>query len=342
MDCITEAKIDFKQKLSKGLILGINELKLAASDEDFHQYNRIIQNWYYQIQDLNFLPKLGVNTQEVAIHSPTHIIYTQNGEQEELDTDLTTDDLQTAFEILATKYKQDWNYTTPFCSFKGELQNKEVRFTLIHHSASSEKISKLFIRIHKKDIIELNTFKHAEFLEKAIIDKKNILIAGSTGSGKTTLINSLLSKTKASEHLAIIEDTEELISPNLNTTRFLADDHCINKSMKDYLSYAMRISPERIILGELRSSEVEAAILAMNTGHNGFLSTIHANSAVDSIHRMAMLFKLYAKHDLNYELILKLITKNIDYIVFMKDKQVTEIIEVFGAEAESIIFDSIM
>ncbi len=112
--------------------------------------------------------------------------------------------------------------------------------------------------------------------------------------------------------------------------------------MNEYLSYSLRMSPDRIILGEIRSKEVESSLLAMNTGHNGFLTTIHANSAKDALTRLALLFKIYSAKDLSYELILKLVTQNIDYVIHMEDKKILEIIDVFGSNQENVFFEKIL
>lgn len=343
LDTITETKNDFFEHLGKGKVLKLNEMNMQTSDEDFHQYHRILQSWHKQLTQLTFLPQHEDNLEEISIHSPTHIEYRYGHYKTSNDSDLTQEDLEASFDILALEHKKDWNYLHPFASFQGIYRSFPVRFTLIHHSASPEGKSKLFIRMLNKSIYPISGYtKNEIFFFQAITNKKNFLIAGSTGSGKTTFTNSLINMIADQEHIAIIEDTKELISKNKNTTFLITDPTNENKSMKSYLSYSLRISPDRIILGELRSDEVESALLAMNTGHNGFISTIHANSAKDSIHRIALLFKLYAKHDLDYNLILKLITANIDYIVFLENKKITEVIEVFGCEGEQIFYDHVI
>ena len=107
------------------------------------------------------------------------------------------------------------------------------------------------------------------------------------------------------------------------------------------MKYSMRMSPDRIILGEIRSAETESFLLAMNTGHNGLISTIHANSAKDAIERFALLFKIYSSKDLSYELVLKLICNNIDYVIFLKNKSVKEVISVYGSEDNQIFYENL-
>ncbi|MEX1098909.1 MAG: ATPase, T2SS/T4P/T4SS family, partial [Bacteriovoracaceae bacterium] len=121
-------------------------------------------------------------------------------------------------------------------------------------------------------------------------------------------------------------------------TRLVARDERPD-DLKSFMSHAMRMSPERIVLGELRSGEVEPYLLAMNSGHKGVLSSIHANSALDAIHRVALLARLYSSNPLEYELVLKLVCQNIDAVVYMENKKVKEIIEVFGSEGNQIFYE---
>ena len=107
------------------------------------------------------------------------------------------------------------------------------------------------------------------------------------------------------------------------------------------MTNSLRMSPDRIVVGEMRSDEVEPFLLAMNTGHKGLLSTIHANNAVDTLHRIALMFKVYSAKDLAFDLVLKLAATNIDAVVYLKNKKVVEIIQVFGSEQSNIFFDTL-
>ena len=118
-------------------------------------------------------------------------------------------------------------------------------------------------------------------------------LTGPSGSGKTTFLNSLVNEIPSDEHIVCIEDTKEIYLEDKLHTRLLSQKEQ-NKSMKDYCKYALRMSPERILLGEIRAEEIVSMILAMNTGHDGFMSTIHANNAKDTLHRLALLFNIHS------------------------------------------------
>jgi Flp pilus assembly CpaF family ATPase len=100
------------------------------------------------------------------------------------------------------------------------------------------------------------------------------------------------------------------------------------------------MSPDRLIVGEMRSNEVVPFMLAMNTGHKGLMSTIHANSGVDALLRIALLFSLYSEnHEIDFSLITKLTCKNIDYVIHMENKIIKEICRVIGAEGETPFYE---
>ena len=338
-----EFKLLFYEYLDKGKIMDEKDF-LQSIKECSEQKQKNALNWYQQMTQFTYLPTFLDGLEEVYIHSAESLIYQFNNYQLEFSTELTLKDLTRSLEIMALQQNQDWNYAKPFVSFNSKIYTKEVRITLTHHSLSPNLQPSAFIRILNSKALNLTRFiteDQIPFYEKIIRQKKNILIAGPTGSGKTTLMNSLLSKIPPEEHLIMLEDTEELISPHKRTTRLISNINYPNRSLNNYLSYAMRMSPDRIVIGEMRSKEVESTILALNTGHNGLLSSIHANSAKEAIDRMALLFKVHSDNDLSYELILKLIAKNIDYVVYVENKKIKELIEVFGSEQSTVFFDNV-
>ena len=112
--------------------------------------------------------------------------------------------------------------------------------------------------------------------------------------------------------------------------------------LKELCTFSLRLRPDRIILGEIRSSEILPFVLAMNTGHKGMMSTIHADSGIDAVSRMALLFVIHGENQaFSYEMALKLICKNIDVVIFLKDKKIIEIIKIIGADNGMATYDYI-
>lgn len=130
------------------------------------------------------------------------------------------------------------------------------------------------------------------FLHAAILARKNIVVAGATGSGKTTFARSLIDRVPVDERLITIEDTHELMLPrHRNRIHLMYGGVRGRVSATDALAACMRLSPDRIFLAELRGPETWDYLAALNTGHPGSVTTTHANSAADTFDRLAVLIK---------------------------------------------------
>lgn len=132
----------------------------------------------------------------------------------------------------------------------------------------------------------------AAFLDEAVQARKNLVISGATGSGKTTFARSLIERVPLDERLITIEDTHELVLPNhRNRVHMMYGGTRGRVSATDCLAACMRLSPDRIFLAELRGPETWDYLAALNTGHPGSITTTHANSAADAFDRLAILIK---------------------------------------------------
>jgi pilus assembly protein CpaF len=138
---------------------------------------------------------------------------------------------------------------------------------------------------------EMLTDEQAATLTAAVRNGRNILIAGSTGSGKSTLLGVLADAIPDHERILLIEDTAELHirKPHIVSTESQTDTHHGQITFDDLLKALLRHRPDRIIVGEIRGSEARTLLDAMNTGHRGTLSTIHANGPEEAVHRLAAL-----------------------------------------------------
>ncbi len=307
-----------------------------------------LRDWFDQVFHQFFLlPFLKLGPNEIMISSIKNIYLTYfNYKEEHSCHSINQSDFNKSLELLAYKHKQQWNYATPFCSFHIVLNDQEFRCTLVHKCIKDNTNHQIFLRsIAKAHNSKISFTSNPEiecFINNQINKKKNIVISGSTGSGKTTFLNTLLSSLPINEHIICIEDTKEIKLPTNFSTRLLAKKDK-GKTMLDYCQYALRMSPDRIILGEIRSRETVPMILAMNTGHNGFLTTIHANSAIDTLSRISLLFTIYSdiSQGLSYSLVMQLVCSNIDYIVFLKDKKISEVIRIIGCEETRPIYEQI-
>ena len=165
---------------------------------------------------------------------------------------------------------------------------------------------------------------------------------GATKSGKTTLMETLLRRVDASEHVIILEDVHELSRDSSKTTNLLAHPTDPKRSLSEYCAMALRMSPERIVLGEIRSKEVIPLLLAFNSGHRGGMTSLHADSVPDGLERMALLFQLYSENaQLPHQKVMELVCKNIDVAVFVSDKNIKTIVEIKGCESGRAIFEEV-
>lgn len=179
-----------------------------------------------------------------------------------------------------------------------------------------------------------------------MMERKNGIIAGGTGSGKTTVMKALLDHVPASERLCVIEQPAELQISQPNTVRWEAVDAIpgqVAVTPSELLAAALRHRPDRIIMGEIRNEAGYDLLQAMNTGHGGTLSTIHASSAVDSLNRLANL-ALSARPNLNHSFMRSETAKAIDFALYCERadsgrRRVREVVMVKGYDFRSEHFE---
>lgn len=134
---------------------------------------------------------------------------------------------------------------------------------------------------------------HEALLDEVLRRRLNIVVSGATSSGKTSLLGSLLTLVDGGERIITMEDTAELAPPRGNLVRLEARPASIDGTvaipLERLLHTALRLRPDRLVVGEVRGAEVLGLVNALNTGHDGSLSTVHANSPLDALHRLETL-----------------------------------------------------
>lgn len=163
----------------------------------------------------------------------------------------------------------------------------------------------------------------AQHLREAVRERRNILVAGGTSTGKTTFLNALLAEIPAEERLILIEDTAELHLRHPNAVGLIAARGELSEarvSAEDLLIAALRMRPDRIILGELRGVEAFTFLRAVNTGHPGSMTTIHADTPQRAIEQLALLV-LQAGSKLSRDDVRHYVRESVDVFVQLERRE---------------------
>jgi type II secretion system protein E len=239
-------------------------------------------------------------------------------------------------EIIASYNREVINRKNPVLS--ATLPDGE-RFETIAYDSAKNKII-FSIRKRARYIISLEEYVEQQaitshqknIIEKYIKEKRNILVAGGTDSGKTTFLNACIDKLKDSnDRVALIEEIPELRCDIANRIEMVVSYFV---KMQELLKRCMRLNPNRIIVGEIREgAEAQTLLKAWNSGHPGGLSTIHADSCSEALHKLELYLSEVVKGSIDYPQ-RRHIASAINIIVFMEEadgiRKVKEIKEVLG------------
>ncbi len=206
-------------------------------------------------------------------------------------------------------------------------------------------------RLSVEDLIQLGSMtpQIAEFLKACVVSRLNIVVSGGTGSGKTTLLNVLSGFIPDDERIVTIEDAAELQLHQDHVVRLEAKKPNLDGrgevTIRDLVRNALRMRPERIVVGECRGGEALDMLQAMNTGHDGSLTTLHANSPRDAISRMETM-SLMAGLDFPLKVVREQIAAAVELIVQqtrLRDgaRKITQITEVGGMEGDTVVLQDI-
>ena len=213
------------------------------------------------------------------------------------------------------------------------------------------------IRKFKKDKLSVQqlidygslTSQMAEFIRACVVSHLNIVISGGTGSGKTTLLNVLSSFIPENERIVTIEDAAELQLQQDHVlrleTKVANTDGRGAVTIRDLVKNSLRMRPDRIVVGEVRGGEALDMLQAMNTGHDGSLTTLHANTPRDALSRIETMVMM-AGMDLPLKVVRQQISSAVDLIIQqtrLKDgsRKVTAITEVVGMECETVVLTDV-
>jgi pilus assembly protein CpaF len=291
---------------------------------------------------------------EIMVNGPEHIFIERVGYLQSVpDVKLTHESLIVAVKNIARRLGDDISEAKPILDSRlpdGSRVAAVIPPCSIHGVALT--IRKF--NSHKfgmKDLIKVGTVtpELAKRLEDLVVQRKNILICGGTGSGKTTLANVLMEFIPSDERIVLIEDTAEIHIQSENVLRFEArreQNGLPAVTIRDLLQAALRHRPDRIIVGEIRGGEGFDLLQLLNTGHSGTLSTVHANCAAQGISRFTTCV-LQSGVEMPYRAIKTNIAESLDVVVQIERRPglrfISEVLVVQGFEVENDTyhFDSV-
>ena len=283
---------------------------------------------------------------EVMINGPDHIFIEQNGRVRRLEQRFeSTRRLEDVIQRIVGLAGREVNQANPICDTRlpdGSRVNVVLPpIALCGPTVTIRKFSKTPMTIEK--LIEYGSITQeiADKLEMLVRAKYNIFISGGTGSGKTTFLNALSNSIPTDERGLTIEDSAELQIVGIENlvsleTRNANASGSGRITIRDLIKSSLRMRPERIVVGEVRGGEALDMLQAMNTGHDGSLSTGHANSTHDMLSRLETMV-LQGAEGLPLEAIRQQIASAVDIIIHLsrlrdKSRKTMEITEVVGYE----------
>ena len=290
---------------------------------------------------------------EVMINGPENIFIEQNGRLFKLDKEFESQRrLEDIIQRIVGLAGREVNQANPICDTRlpdGSRVNVVLPpIALCGPTITIRKFSKTPMTIEKLIQYGSLTQDIADKLELLVKSKYNIFISGGTGSGKTTFLNALSNYIPKDERVITIEDSAELQRRGVDNlvrleTRNANMEGKGEITIRDLIKSSLRMRPERIVVGEVRGGEALDMLQAMNTGHDGSLSTGHANSTEDMLSRLETMV-LQGAAGLPLEAIRQQIASAVDIIIHLsrlrdKSRKTMEITEVVGYENGKIILN---
>lgn len=348
-------QLDLSRELSDGEILdAIDELILNQMREScmpLKEKVQLRQELFYSVRKLDVLQELieDESVTEIMVNGPDTIFVERGGKLSKWHKSFTSrEKLEDVIQQIVGKCNRVVNESMPIVDAR--LENGARVNAVIYPVALNGPI--LTIRrfpehpITMEKLIELGSLSQecAQFLRKLVQARYSMVIGGGTGSGKTTFLAALSEFIPCDERIITVEDNAELRIQGIeNLVRLEAKmanvDGGASVTIRELIRTALRMRPDRIIVGEVRGGEAMDMLQALNTGHEGSLSTAHANSSRDMLSRLETMVLMGV--ELPLEAIRRQIASGVDILVHLgrmrdKSRKVLEITEVCGFEKGEI------
>lgn len=317
----------------------------------YEEKKELAKDLFYAIRKLDILEELTTDAgvTEIMINGVDSIFIERNGQLMKWNkTFESSEKLEDVIQQIVAKCNRSVNEASPIADARLE-NGSRVNIVLAPVALNGPIVT---IRrfpekpIRMEDLLQFGAINEEviAFLKDLVVAGYNIFISGGTGSGKTTFLNALSDYIPKDERIITIEDSAELQIQGVANlvrleTRNANVEGCEPITIRDLIKASLRMRPDRIVVGEVRGGEAIDMIQALNTGHDGSLSTGHANSAKDMLSRLETMIMMAM--DLPLPAIRGQIASGIDIIVHLgrlrdKSRKVLEIVEVLGYEENKI------
>ena len=338
---------EIRELIDEMLVREGREKPLSLSER-----SRLRRELFHAVRKLDVLQELVDDPQitEIMINGPNKIFIEQNGRLIESELRFDSEEkLQNVIQLIVSDCNRTVNEASPIVDAR--LANGARLNVVLNPVALNGPI--VTIRrfpnkpITMEDLVSFGSITEevCEWLSRLVRAKYNIFISGGTGSGKTTFLNALSNYIPGEERIITIEDSAELQIRNIRNlvrmeTRNANVEGCREITVRDLIKTSLRMRPDRIIVGEVRGGEAFDMMQCLNTGHDGSMSTGHANSSRDMLSRLENMILMGIEIPL--EAIRQQIASGIDIIVHLgrlrdKTRKVLEIAEVRGFEKGEIV-----
>ncbi len=344
-------RLDLSRELSDAEILErIDQMILEDLREEglsLREKTRLRQRLFHSVRKLDVLQDLldDNSVTEIMVNGPDHIFVEQEGKVRRWDRSFTSmEKLEDVIQQIVGRCNRVVNESSPIVDAR--LENGARVHVVVAPVALNGPI--LTIRrfsdrpITMEKLLQLGSLNRecAGFLEKLVQARYSILIGGGTGSGKTTFLGALSEYIPKEERIITIEDNAELRIQGIeNLVRLEAKEANLEGgrdiTLRDLIKSALRMRPDRIVVGEVRGAEAVDMLQALNTGHEGSLTTAHANSTKDMLSRLETMVLMGM--DLPLEAIRRQIASGLDILVHLgrmrdRSRKVLEVAEILGYE----------
>lgn len=349
------ADIDYSREISDEEMQGlIDDLLMSEGKRQpisLEERAWLRRELFYAIRKLDVLQELIDDTDitEIMINGPDHIFVEKKGRLSRLEQKFESrEKLEDIIQQIVAACNRVVNEASPIVDAR--LENGARVNVVLSPVALNGPI--VTIRrfpdkpIMMKDLVSFGSVppEVCRWLQKLVRARYNIFISGGTGSGKTTFLNALSDYIPKEERIITIEDNAELQILNIPNlvrmeTRNANVEGCREITIRDLIKTSLRMRPDRIIVGEVRGGEAFDMMQCMNTGHDGSMSTGHANSSRDMLSRLENMILMGM--DLPLKAMKQQIASGIDLIIHLgrlrdRSRKVLEIVEVLGFEEEEI------